>query len=164
MEFKQFSGLLVLVFILQLAAGISGYVLRNQTKDLLYNSLNRTMFLYTNETTSNEYTILWDQVQRNVRIIVYFVSLIDLFLLQFECCGLTTYKDWFVPLEEEIPVSCCSIPNGIIGSLTCDAESPGLFKVGCVDRFGSYIKSHAVSLGAAGIALAVIQVYFWVSF
>lgn len=50
------------------------------------------------------------------------------------------------------------IPNGVIGSLTCDSESEGLFKVGCVERFGSYIKSHAVSLGAAGIAIAVIQV------
>lgn len=52
------------------------------------------------------------------------------------------------------------IPNGVIGSLTCDSDSEGLFKAGCVQQFGSYIKSHAVSLGAAGIALAVIQVKF----
>lgn len=65
-----------------------------------------------------------------------------------------------MPLNDEIPVSCCSISNGVIGSLTCDSESEGLSHVGCVDRFGSYIKSHAVSLGAAGIALAVIQVKF----
>lgn len=68
-----------MVFILQLAAGISGYVLRNQTKDLLMGSLSATMELYSNETQSNEYTILWDQVQRNVSL-VYLDSWVNQFL------------------------------------------------------------------------------------
>lgn len=71
---------------------------------------------------------------------------------------MNSYEDWMVPLEGEIPLSCCMVQNGVIGEFICDSTNAGLFEVGCVDQFGSFIKSHAVSLGAAGIAIAVIQV------
>lgn len=44
-------------------------------------------------------------------------------------------------------------------TFTCNADTATLFKVGCLGTFGDYIKAHAVSLGAAGLAIAVFQVY-----
>lgn len=56
--------MLFIVFILELAAGISGYVLRNETYNLVKGSLSSTMPLYKNETYA--YYNLWDDVQRKV--------------------------------------------------------------------------------------------------
>lgn len=63
----QFSILLVLIFILELAAGISGYVLKGETQDLLKKSLTNTMADYGNK-DHVDITVAWDTVQLNVRI------------------------------------------------------------------------------------------------
>lgn len=60
-----FTILLAIIFILELAAGISGYVLRSNAEDLLRHSLNNTMMHY-NKATPNEATVLWDYLQRSV--------------------------------------------------------------------------------------------------
>lgn len=63
-----FSILLILVFILELAAGISGYVLRNETMELVETSLRDSMQAYVhNETEAIHTTVLWDSIQRNVQ-------------------------------------------------------------------------------------------------
>lgn len=43
-------------------------------------------------------------------------------------------------------------------TFTCNAETKDIFGTGCLDSFGSYIKAHAVSLGAAGLFIALFQV------
>uniref|UniRef100_U5EZJ8 Tetraspanin n=1 Tax=Corethrella appendiculata TaxID=1370023 RepID=U5EZJ8_9DIPT len=139
-----FSVLLIIVFILELAAGISGYVLRNETAELITQSLNQTMPQYLKNNT--DIIELWDQVQGN-----------------FDCCGLSNpVEDWKAAgfNATEIPMSCCRPQIGAIGVLHCppqENEAIVLRKTGCVQAFGDYIKSHAVSLGAAGIILAIIQ-------
>lgn len=77
---------------------------------------------------------------------------------QFECCGVDSFEDWtLVTPEEMIPVSCCAEIAGTIGSFNCSASTPTLFSHGCAESFGEYIRAHAVSLGAAGIAICIIQ-------
>lgn len=80
---SQFSCLMILVFILELAAGISGYVLRNQTMDLVETGLNNSMRYYgtaeENPKSNMEITVLWDQVQTGVSFIGIFLP----FQIQF---------------------------------------------------------------------------------
>lgn len=47
---------------------------------------------------------------------------------------------------------------GITGIEYCNENSTTIWRRGCVSAFGNYIRSHAVSLGAAGVALCIIQV------
>lgn len=143
-----FSILLVFIFILELAAGISGYVLRNDSYNLVKNTLHSSMVKYGGN-TSREITILWDEIQ-----------------VDFDCCGVNSSKDWSIPEnplfnETFLPMSCCRPITGAIGTVKCiDPENEWtLRKTGCVTSFGNFIKSHAVSLGAAGIAIAVIQFF-----
>lgn len=140
----SFSVMLFIIFILELAAGISGYVLRNDAYDLIRNSLNNSMKSYSNE-TQNPTTILWDDVQRN-----------------FDCCGVANSTDWSLHLKDnELPLSCCRIPPGTVGTFSCisDINNINLNKnQGCLTGFSNYIADHAVSLGAAGVVIAVIQV------
>lgn len=143
-----FSILLVFIFILELAAGISGYVLRNDSYNLVKSTLHSSMAKYGGK-TSQEITFIWDEIQ-----------------VDFDCCGVDSSKDWAIPQnplfnETFLPMSCCRAVTGAIGTVKCidpDHEET-LRKTGCVTSFGNFIKSHAVSLGAAGIAIAVIQFF-----
>ncbi|XP_058450550.1 CD63 antigen-like [Malaya genurostris] len=143
-----FSILLVLIFILELAAGISGYVLRNDTYNMVSKTLRNSMTQYGGN-SSHEITILWDEIQ-----------------VDFDCCGVDSSDDWIKSNDKlfnatTLPMTCCRTAVGTIGYIKCpDSEFPDrMRKDGCVKSFGNYIRSHAVSLGSAGIAIAVIQFF-----
>lgn len=140
----SFSVMLFIIFILELAAGISGYVLRNDAYSLIQTELKSSMSSYSN-TTENPTTGLWDDVQRD-----------------FNCCGVTNYSDWNTLWDKpDLPLTCCSIPVGTVGTFTCNNATATLNRVktnGCLPGFSDYIADHAVSLGAAGVVIAVLQV------
>ena len=48
--------------------------------------------------------------------------------------------------------------SGALGNITCDAGNELIFKDGCLAEFGAFIRAHAISLGAAGLAIAFFQV------
>lgn len=138
-----FSVLLGIIFILELAAGISGYVLRSDAQSLIKESLTGSMKQYSTN-SSNDVTVLWDYVQRT-----------------FTCCGVVNYVDWKPYFKEQLPLSCCSLPNGVVGNFSCttNTEDPNRYGLGCLTEFSNYIEAHAVSLGAAGIVIAIIQFF-----
>lgn len=138
-----FSILITIIFIFELSAGIAGYVLRGDTKELVKGELRSSMVKYNKDKTV---TYLWDTVQ-----------------VQFDCCGTNNYTEW-IPIfnndtDTQIPLTCCKIPNGVVGILKCNGvmEDHNLRVHGCLNSFSNYIRAHAVSLGAAGIAFAIIQ-------
>ncbi|XP_017075330.2 CD63 antigen [Drosophila eugracilis] len=141
----SFSIMLAIIFILELAAGISGYVLRNDASTLIKTSLTDSLHEY-NVVGKNSTTKLWDDVQR-----------------EFDCCGVTSYTDWNVTLTEgQLPISCCDIPAGTVGTFSCSANATTdttRHDNGCLDGFSNYISAHAVSLGAAGVVIAVLQFF-----
>lgn len=138
-----FSVLLGIIFILELAAGISGYVLKADAEGLIKTSLTESMKEY-NQNIANDMTDLWDSTQRG-----------------FHCCGVTNYTDWNQYFKDQLPISCCNIPNGVVGTFSCTAlpEETHRNGDGCLARFSNYISSHAVSLGVAGIVIAIIQFF-----
>lgn len=70
----SFSVLLGLIFILELAAGISGYVLRSDAETLIKGTLTDSLAEYKTDKPT-EQTILWDYVQRTVsRILMKYLS------------------------------------------------------------------------------------------
>ncbi|KAH8418838.1 hypothetical protein KR222_001031 [Zaprionus bogoriensis] len=142
----SFSVMLFIIFILELAAGISGYVLRNDAYNMLNKTLTDSMFKY-NSSSQSETTALWDDVQRD-----------------FHCCGVWNYSDWKnVFHNEELPLSCCNIPVGAVGTFSCDASNANNNRngngQGCLVGFSDYIAEHAVSLGAAGVVIAILQFF-----
>ncbi|KAM7350928.1 tetraspanin 29Fa [Cochliomyia hominivorax] len=139
----SFSVLLGLIFILELAAGISGYVLRSDAEALIKGTLSDSMASY-NTTKTNDVTVMWDYVQRT-----------------FTCCGVESFKDWSKYFEKELPLSCCSLPNGVVGNFSCTTynDDTNRYSLGCLTEFSNFIAAHAVSLGAAGIVIAIIQFF-----
>ncbi|XP_030561550.1 CD63 antigen [Drosophila novamexicana] len=141
----SFSVMLFIIFILELAAGISGYVLRSDAVSLIRTSLDESMSSYKN-TTQNPTTALWDDMQRD-----------------FNCCGIDNSTDWQKVLNNtELPLSCCKIPVGAIGTFSCMNDINNVYlneNGGCLSGFADYISAHAVSLGAAGVVIAVLQFF-----
>lgn len=129
-----FTSLLVIVFILELSAGISGYVLRARASTVIEEKMIDTMQLYKNNT---EIQMVWNNLQSD-----------------FHCCGTNNASDWMTVLQS-IPASCCDNHN--LSETNCTLESSTLHGKGCYEGFVSFIKSHVVQLGGVGIGIAVVQ-------
>lgn len=69
---SQYIALLILIFILELSAGIAGYVCRDAAEEVLTSKLTESMVNYgkQNETVV---TALWDVIQRNVSALAWLV-------------------------------------------------------------------------------------------
>ncbi|KAF5307914.1 hypothetical protein FQR65_LT06481 [Abscondita terminalis] len=137
-----FSVLLILIFVLEFAAGISGYVLKNQTSDFLLEKLNITMSQYEPNNPKATSSRVWDGIQT-----------------EFKCCGANNYSDWFnvEKLNHTLPLSCCGPQWGAVGMGFCNESTATLYMTGCVDGFGEFVKDNAVSIASGALVLAFIQ-------
>ncbi|KAI5634666.1 tetraspanin family domain-containing protein [Phthorimaea operculella] len=138
-----FAGAMVVMFIFQLSACIAGYALKSNTVALIQQKLTETMVTYgTGPGGSLEVTKLWDEVQE-----------------EFECCGVNNASDWLAPLDTTltggVPLSCCKVPAGTTGQFTCNTTVA--MGTGCATAFGDWARSHAGSIGAAGVFLVLVQ-------
>lgn len=60
----QYSTLLIVIFLLEVAVGIAGIILKNRTEEFLAGALHSSMDQYGNDT---EITAVWDNIQRQVK-------------------------------------------------------------------------------------------------
>lgn len=132
-----FTSLLVLVFILELSGGISGYVLKSKAAELVENKMMASMKEY----ESPEVSYVWDKLQRD-----------------FKCCGTRNATDWVDILPKPVlPDSCCIPEPSVQGNTTCTLTTSTLHPQGCLNTFLIYVKAHAVQLGGAAIGIAFLQ-------
>lgn len=167
--------LLVLIFILEFAAGISGYVLRNSTSEYINKQLQESLDKYQFNPDPNNVTIItktWDIIQEtvsinleqtsNIELICFNDSKLKLHLIcyKFHCCGIYSYHDWEKNpgTENLIPISCCDIQYGMVEQYVCNSTNPTLHKDSCAECFSEFIRDHAYTLGSVGLGFAVIQV------
>lgn len=132
-----FSVLLLLIFALELGAGITGYMMRGEVGNMLGNRLNDTMRQYG---SSDDIRRSWDIMQHDL-----------------QCCGMNSPADWsrvgFV--ENTVPESCCKeVPSQ--GS-KCDVNSIHVNGDGCMMKLQYAIENNAMILGGVGIGIALIQ-------
>lgn len=80
-----FAVLLTIIFILEIAGGIAGFVLKGKVGD--------TVTKYMGQTMDNNNTKVWDEVQKD-----------------FQCCGIHNASDW-TDHKRTVPTSCCKVPS-----------------------------------------------------
>ncbi|XP_075220015.1 CD63 antigen-like [Lycorma delicatula] len=132
-----FSILMGGIFVLELVAGITGYILSDDTTEVLTAKLNSSMLQYNH---SLELTEVWDQLQERLH-----------------CCGTKNFSDWYPVLNNSLPMSCCGPTTGAIDHLTCNAQSVTLYHTPCLKSLSVLIRDNAVTIGGAGISIAFIQ-------
>lgn len=131
-----FSVLLLLIFALELGAGITGYMMRGEVGNMLGNRLNDTMRQYN---SNDDIRRSWDIMQHDL-----------------QCCGMNNPADWsrigFV--DNTVPESCCKeLPT----QSKCDVNSIHVNGDGCMMKLQSAIENNAMILGGVGIGIALIQ-------
>jgi len=93
-----FAILLALIFILELAAGIACYVLRNKVEGVIYKGLATRISELTKPLKNSTEESVLDKIQRDLH-----------------CCGSSNYTDWalspYYLKENRVPVSCCRDPK-----------------------------------------------------
>ncbi|ESO86955.1 hypothetical protein LOTGIDRAFT_235152 [Lottia gigantea] len=123
-----FTAVLV-VFALEIAVGIIGFIYRDEIDGTLENQLLQGL-------KDPERRGSWDIIQK-----------------QFRCCGVNSASDWQTDASSSVPDSCCQYRGcGTTGMANA-------YRSGCYTKSQEFIKNNFYTLGAAGIGLGVLQIF-----
>jgi len=146
---RTFMVLLLVVMVLQIAAGIAAYVMRKPAMDEITEKMQESMKTYE---TEEETTKLWDSMQEDVK-----------------CCGADDLSDWFSiagagfkndTATYTLPKSCCKADEckRQSGQYAATATPESFYQKGCKDGVISAIKDNIKIIGGVCIGLAFIQI------
>jgi len=126
--------LVLLIFILEIAAGIMAYRNRDKVTDAIKKNMEKAISEEYGQ--SDEFTKAVDEVQK-----------------MLSCCGAHDPSDWKnttwkKPAGQEYPKSCYEGED----------TSKKSFTDGCVDKLIDYIKKHTLMMGGVGVGIAVVQI------
>lgn len=142
--------LMLIIFILEVAAGALAYSKRNEINDKLAGEFKEAIQVKYSRADSG----------KNVGL----TEAIDKFQEHFECCGFDNVRDWqkskYYNSTGAIPSSCCKDPNSSECNKTRDpAKLKEIFwQRGCFKQVLAFLKDHLLYVGAMGVALALIQI------
>ncbi|CAD7690296.1 unnamed protein product [Nyctereutes procyonoides] len=156
---QTFSLCLTIVFLLQLAAGILGFVFSDKARGKVSEIINNAIVHYRDDLDLQ--------------------NLIDFGQKKFSCCGGISYKDWSLnmyfncsednPSRERcsVPYSCClPTPNQAVINTMCGQgmqaldyleASKVIYTNGCIDKLVNWIHSNLFFLGGIALGLAIPQ-------
>lgn len=132
-----FAVCLSLIFILEIAGGIAGFVLRDQIEDEVKHVLTDAMKNY-NKPGHDGVTETWNKLQE-----------------EFDCCGVSNYTEWKQPSmgnQTVVPDSCCK-KTGCVTSVVAN-----IYTDSCSVKLEDWLKSKVAIIGGVGIGLAFVQV------
>ncbi|XP_053575633.1 tetraspanin-11-like [Bombina bombina] len=143
-----YLSILILIYLMELAAGILSYVYYDMISNELRHNLNQTIIEDYAQPGKMDITLAIDNLQQD-----------------FRCCGSNSYHDWlyslFINSEKSekrlVPDSCCKTIT-----LNCGARDhpSNIFKVegGCITKLEEFLQEHLLLIGAVSVGIACFQV------
>lgn len=133
-----FAGLLIIIFIVEIAVGVTAAVYKGDFQVALKENLLKSIKEYSNE--NNAEKIPWDNVQKKLK-----------------CCGVDGPTDW---QGQNIPLSCCTEEKQQETIQYCSENGVGnyMYQRGCYEYLTIKIESNAKILVGVGIGIAFIEV------
>ncbi|CAH1154154.1 unnamed protein product [Phaedon cochleariae] len=134
-----FAGLLIIIFIIELAVGIAAAVYKSDFQEALKESLKKSMENYSDP--NNPERISWDNVQRKLM-----------------CCGVDGPGDW---QGQSTPNSCCTsekLDQETEAYCLDNAFGTYMFKTGCFEHLKGKFESNSTILIGVGIGIAFVEV------
>nr|XP_020143294.1 tetraspanin-11 isoform X2 [Microcebus murinus] len=139
--------LLLVIFLVELVAGILAHVYYQRLSDELKQHLNRTLSENYGQPGATEITASVDRLQQD-----------------FKCCGSNSSADWqhstyILSREAEdrrVPDSCCKT---VVARCGQRAHPSNIYKVegGCITKLEQFLADHLLLMGAVGIGVACLQ-------
>lgn len=155
-----YSALILLIFILQLSAGIYAYTKKDTIQKTLGDKINKV--------------VLNSFGKKDTKLNVQLTKAINWLQNNVKCCGSHGPKDWanseWAKLEKAskklgdpmlVPDSCC-----VVNKMACGASKKTLaslisgnviHKEGCLKKGKEFAKSNIYLVGGVGVAIAIIQ-------
>lgn len=133
-----FAIFLSLIMLVEVAAGIAGYMFRNKVMSEFNKDFQQQMqdYLKNNKTAS-----ILDKMQK-----------------EFKCCGAHNYTDWAnIPLmpKDRVPDSCCKNTTQGCG---IKFKEDDIYKTGCVETIGLWLRRNVLVVAGAALGIAVVEV------
>ncbi|XP_028294258.1 tetraspanin-7-like [Gouania willdenowi] len=139
---KLYAVFLALVFLIELIAGISGFIFRHEIKGTFLTTYSNAIFQYDG---LDEQSLAVDDVQRRLH-----------------CCGVYNYSSWLssssFPLRG-IPTSCCISITDCSGADLRNATraAPKVYREGCYDLVTTFIESNMGIIAGVTFGIAFSQ-------
>ncbi|VTJ61168.1 Hypothetical predicted protein [Marmota monax] len=141
--------LLLLIFLLEIIAGVLAYVYYQQLNTELKENLKDTMTKQYHQPGQEGVTSAVDKLQQ-----------------EFHCCGSNNSQDWrdseWIRSGEAggrvVPDSCCKT---VVPGCGQRDHASNIYKVegGCITKLETFIQEHLRVIGAVGIGIACVQVF-----
>ncbi|PFX25288.1 tetraspanin-3-like [Stylophora pistillata] len=131
---STFFALLLIVFALEIVAGVLGFVYKSEAKSFVEDGFQDAIKNYDDKDTTLDKAV--DGLQENLK-----------------CCGISDPTDWHpyaVKHDGRYPDSCCSQ-----GALTCKPRNA--YSKGCLNKLTEEVKKNLSFIMGSGIGLAVLQ-------
>ncbi|XP_062453419.1 CD63 antigen [Rhea pennata] len=134
-----FAILLSLIFLVEIAAAIAGYVFKDKVRSVLEEGLRDAMEKYGEDKALRE-TV--DELQRD-----------------FDCCGANNYTDWadIAPFKgnDTVPRSCCRV-----NTTSCNVHpSPStVYEKGCLQSIEAWMKKNILIVAAVALGIAFFEI------
>uniref|UniRef100_A0A3P9LXW1 Tetraspanin n=1 Tax=Oryzias latipes TaxID=8090 RepID=A0A3P9LXW1_ORYLA len=157
---KMFLVILAVVFLLQIAAGVVGYLFTDKVMERTEKLMMKAIIRYRED--------------RDLENAIDFVQ------KKFQCCGVENYKDWsqnpyFDCLDTNpsleacgVPFSCCiHLKNQTVHNTMCgygmqmqkeDLASKNIFTVGCLEKILWWAKNNLRLVGGLTAGLLLLEV------
>lgn len=131
-----FAALLVIIFIVEIAAGIAGFALQGKVEEVVKKGLQNSLDKYDNSTALEK---TWDDLQTGL-----------------ECCGVNGYADWDGKLGKAAlyPKSCCADQSKV----GCGVSPQLAYQEGCMPRLDEAIRTNLQWIGVVAIIVALLQI------
>ncbi|XP_064455722.1 tetraspanin-6-like [Ornithodoros turicata] len=134
-----FGVILVGVFLLEMTAGVMGYMYIRQVKEGIQKGMNSSISHYGSGGMADENV---DFVQKSLK-----------------CCGLLNFKDWeqveyYVRTEGLLPSSCCENSNS-----ACNVNNPNLHPEGCYNKIIGFLDKNLNAIAGGAVGFAFFQLF-----
>lgn len=132
-----FAIFLSLIMLVEVAAGIAGYMFRNKVMSEFSKDFQQQMQDYPKNNNT--------------------VKILDKMQHDFKCCGAHNYTDWanITMSKDRVPDSCCKNVTRGCGD---KFKEDNIYTTGCVERIGLWLRRNVLVVAGAALGIAVVEV------
>jgi len=124
-----YGAFLMVIFLLEISAGVSIYVYREKLLDGFGKGLNQSLASYNTDTEK--------------------ASDFDLVQSTLHCCGNQKPSDWYTSPYKKVPQSCCKQQEG------CETKNPEhIYNQGCFNKVVEFLNGNIGLVGGSAVGVA----------
>ncbi|XP_033124530.1 tetraspanin-17-like [Anneissia japonica] len=155
---KFFAYSVILIFLLEITAGVLGYIYQDRLVNILETYVNKTILAYYDDADTQ---YLADEMHQGLK-----------------CCGIHEPSDWEANMyftcdgpaatECSVPYSCCKPVDGVVNyqcgygvlELTPGEQEDIIYTNGCADELKDWFQTNIIFISIAGGLLMILQCIF----